>query len=70
MFFQVGITVLPWNHLCDPRYIFVGVYFCMLVVVAKMAHAKKVKAIESLGEIKAPAGFFWWMYTAIPQQIS
>ena len=38
------------------RYIFVGVYFCMLVVVAKMAHAKKVKAIESLGEIKAPAG--------------
>ena len=34
-------------------YIFVGVYFCMLVVVAKMAHAKKVKAIESLGEIKA-----------------
>lgn len=34
------------------RYVFVGIYFCLLVVVAKIAHSKKVKAIESHGEIK------------------
>lgn len=38
---------------CDVmRYVFVGIYFCLLVVVAKIAHSKKVKAIESHGEIK------------------
>lgn len=34
-------------------YAFVGIYFCLLVVVAKIAHSKKVRAIESHGEIKA-----------------
>ena len=34
------------------RYAFVGIYFCLLVAVAKIAHSKKVKAIESHGEIK------------------
>lgn len=35
------------------RYVLVGVYFSMLLVIAKVAHAKKVKAIEQHGEIKA-----------------
>eukprot|EP00435_Cladocopium_sp_Y103_P043349 s1779_g12.t1 len=34
-------------------YVFVGIYFCMLIAVAKIAHRKKVKAIESHGEVKA-----------------
>ncbi|CAK9091760.1 unnamed protein product [Durusdinium trenchii] len=45
----------PENEAASPkgRYVLVGVYFSMLLVIAKVAHAKKVKAIEQHGEIKA-----------------
>ncbi|CAK9059330.1 unnamed protein product [Durusdinium trenchii] len=47
----------PENEAASPKgrqgYVLVGVYFSMLLVIAKVAHAKKVKAIEQHGEIKA-----------------